>query len=224
MSEDTFLALPRVEVASLAAGQADIVIVGVPFGVPYPEPGATAGCSEAPAAIRARSQRLARFMGNHDFDLGGPLIPDGSALRVVDAGDVAGTPQDGAGNAARAEEAVRAGFTTLGLDSVVAYTVHDNEASQAVMRKLGGPLWKTFEGAKGNWRCGNCHFPPNAEKDYDYVHVRDAAGNTLATYTGLKRGQGFYGPCIPTASGSVTLTSDSSATAPGFTVDGVRRC
>jgi ribosomal-protein-alanine N-acetyltransferase len=36
-----------------------------------------------------------------------------------------------------AEEAVRAGFTTLGLDSVVAYTVHDNEASQAVMRKLG---------------------------------------------------------------------------------------
>ena len=36
-----------------------------------------------------------------------------------------------------AEEAVRAGFTTLGLDSLVAYTVHDNEASQAVMRKLG---------------------------------------------------------------------------------------
>lgn len=112
MSEDTFLALPRVEVASLAAGQADIVIVGVPFGVPYPEPGATAGCSEAPAAIRARSQRLARFMGNHDFDLGGPLIPDGSALRVVDAGDVAGTPQDGAGNAARAEETVRAVLAT----------------------------------------------------------------------------------------------------------------
>jgi [ribosomal protein S5]-alanine N-acetyltransferase len=36
-----------------------------------------------------------------------------------------------------AEEAVRAAFTTLGLDSVVAYTVHGNEASQAVMRKLG---------------------------------------------------------------------------------------
>jgi RimJ/RimL family protein N-acetyltransferase len=36
-----------------------------------------------------------------------------------------------------AAEAVRSAFTTLGLDSVVAYTVHDNEASQAVMRKLG---------------------------------------------------------------------------------------
>ena len=36
-----------------------------------------------------------------------------------------------------AEEAVRAAFTTLGLDSVVAFTVNDNEASQAVMRKLG---------------------------------------------------------------------------------------
>ena len=36
-----------------------------------------------------------------------------------------------------AEESVRAAFTTLGLDSVVAYTHTDNEASQAVMRKLG---------------------------------------------------------------------------------------
>ena len=36
-----------------------------------------------------------------------------------------------------AEEAVRAAFTTLGLDSLVAYTVHDNLASQAIMHKLG---------------------------------------------------------------------------------------
>ena len=36
-----------------------------------------------------------------------------------------------------AEESVRAAFTTLGLDSVVAYTHTDNEPSQAVMRKLG---------------------------------------------------------------------------------------
>jgi ribosomal-protein-alanine N-acetyltransferase len=34
-------------------------------------------------------------------------------------------------------ESVRAAFTTLGLDSLVAYTTPDNEASQAVMRKLG---------------------------------------------------------------------------------------
>jgi RimJ/RimL family protein N-acetyltransferase len=36
-----------------------------------------------------------------------------------------------------AGEAVRAAFTTLGLDSLIAYTTPDNEASQAVMRKLG---------------------------------------------------------------------------------------
>ena len=36
-----------------------------------------------------------------------------------------------------AEEAVRAAFTTLGLDALISYTTPDNEASQAVMRKLG---------------------------------------------------------------------------------------
>jgi RimJ/RimL family protein N-acetyltransferase len=36
-----------------------------------------------------------------------------------------------------AEEAVRAAFTTLGLDSLISYTTPDNEASQAIMRKLG---------------------------------------------------------------------------------------
>ena len=36
-----------------------------------------------------------------------------------------------------AEEAMRAAFTTLGLDSVVAYTTTVNQPSRAVMRKLG---------------------------------------------------------------------------------------
>jgi len=43
---------------------------------------------------------------------------------------------------------------------------------EAVMRKFGGPLWKTFEGTKDHWRAGNCHFPPNAEHDYDYNNPR----------------------------------------------------
>jgi hypothetical protein len=43
---------------------------------------------------------------------------------------------------------------------------------ESVMRKYGGQLWQTFEGTRGNWRCGNCHFPPNAEKDYDYNNPR----------------------------------------------------
>lgn len=41
---------------------------------------------------------------------------------------------------------------------------------EAVMRHHGGELWKTWEGTKGRWRCGNCHFPPNAKSDYDWAN------------------------------------------------------
>jgi len=64
----------------------------------------------------------------------------------------------------------------------------------------------------------------DTEKNYDYVYVKDAAGNVLATYTGTKNGPGFYGPCIPTSTGSVNLVSDPGVTAQGFTVDGVKPC
>ena len=103
----TFLGLPAVDAAALAAGDADAVILGVPFGVPYPTPGQAAGCAEAPAAIRARSQRLARFVGHHDFDLDGPMLPPDASYRVADAGDVAGSPQDGPANSAATEAVVR---------------------------------------------------------------------------------------------------------------------
>ena len=46
-----------------------------------------------------------------------------------------------------AEEAVRAAFTTLGLDSLISYTTPDNEASQAVMRKLGMEYERDVENA-----------------------------------------------------------------------------
>jgi len=91
----------------LDALDADVAILGVPHGWPYPRPGATAGCADAPAAIRRRSRRLARFRGHWDFDLGAPMLPTDGA-RLVDAGDVPGDPQDGPGNANRTETAVRA--------------------------------------------------------------------------------------------------------------------
>jgi agmatinase len=101
----TFLGLPAAD----AAGEqpADVAILGIPFGVPYPSPGDTAGCADAPAAIRARSRRLANFAEHHDFDLDGPMLVGSPSLRIVDAGDVDGSPEDGTGNAARAEAAVR---------------------------------------------------------------------------------------------------------------------
>ena len=41
---------------------------------------------------------------------------------------------------------------------------------EAVMRHHGGDLWQRFEGRPGAWRCGNCHFPVNGVKDYDYAN------------------------------------------------------
>jgi len=108
MSELTFLGLPSVTPERLARGSADVAILGIPFGVPYPMPGLTAGCADAPAAVRARSQRLARFADHHDFDPDGPMLAGNPPLRIVDAGDVAGSAEDGPGNASRAEAAVSA--------------------------------------------------------------------------------------------------------------------
>jgi agmatinase len=83
---------------------ADVAILGVPHGWPYPRPGATAGCADAPAAVRRRSQRLARFVDHWDFDLDGPMrVP-----RMVDVGDVPGDPTDGPGNSRRTTDAVAA--------------------------------------------------------------------------------------------------------------------
>src|SRR5690606_15690928 len=88
----------------LARISADVAILGVPHGWPYPDIGTTAGCAEAPGAVRRASQRLARFIGHWDFDLDGPM----EIRSAVDAGDVPGDPADGPGNSARATEAVRA--------------------------------------------------------------------------------------------------------------------
>ena len=101
--DPSFLGLP---VGSLDDLRADVVILGIPHGTPYPRPGATAGCAEAPSAVRRRAARLARFADHHDFDLDGPMLPAG--LRIVDCGDVPGSPDDPAGNRQRAEAAVRA--------------------------------------------------------------------------------------------------------------------
>lgn len=91
----------------LDALAADVAIVGVPFGWPYPQPGTTAGCALAPAAVRRRAMRLARFRDHWDFDLDGPMLPVDGA-RVVDVGDVPGDATDGRGNSERTSAAIHA--------------------------------------------------------------------------------------------------------------------
>jgi agmatinase len=138
--EPTFLGLPRVPFDELPAGSADVAILGIPHGVPYAAPGWTAGCADAPAAVRARSERLAQYVDHHDFDLDGPMLAGSPRLRVVDAGDVPGDPADGPGNAARAEAAV-AGLLTAGALPII--LGGDDSIPIPVLRGYAGhrPLW-----------------------------------------------------------------------------------
>jgi agmatinase len=87
---------------------ADVAMLGVPFGWPYPRHGSATGCSDGPAAIRRRADRLAPFRGHWDFDLDAPMLPRDGRPRIVDVGDVPGDPEDGPGNAAMTSAAVAA--------------------------------------------------------------------------------------------------------------------
>lgn len=110
---------------------ADVAILGVPHGWSYPDIGTTAGCAEAPSAVRRRSQRLARFIGHWDFDLDGPMeLP-----RTVDAGDVPGDAADGPGNSQRTTEAVRA---ILGRGAVPVCIGGDDSVPIPILRAFEG--------------------------------------------------------------------------------------
>ena len=98
----TFLGVERA--AGVAEARADIVIYGADCATPYPWVGAY--CSGGPAAIRAGSADYAGALDRVNFDLGGPILPEG--VRVADAGDLAVDPGDPAGNRAAIEAATRA--------------------------------------------------------------------------------------------------------------------
>ena len=88
--------------------RADVAILGVPHGSPYPDPGLTAGCAAAPAAVRQASQRMSRFRGHWDFDLDAPFLPADGPPLLVDAGDAPGHAADAVGNGAATMASVAA--------------------------------------------------------------------------------------------------------------------
>ncbi|MDH3472472.1 MAG: agmatinase [Rhodospirillales bacterium] len=86
--------------------EADVAILGIPYGDPYTIDEVTNDQTNAPTSIRRFCQRALRGLERWDFDLGGPLF-DGKDIRVVDIGDVPGDPRDLADHYRRAEQAVR---------------------------------------------------------------------------------------------------------------------
>jgi agmatinase len=85
---------------------ADVAIIGVPYGVPYDLAGMRSPSATAPGAIRAASRPMVRYLSHYDFDLGGPVFA-GREVRIADCGDVHMQSGDLEGNSQRTTEAIR---------------------------------------------------------------------------------------------------------------------
>ena len=90
----------------LARLEADVAILGIPYGDPYSYDEFPNDQAKAPGAIRAQSARISGGPDQWDFDLDGPLL-DGRKLRIVDCGDVPLDPNDRGLHYRRAEAAAR---------------------------------------------------------------------------------------------------------------------
>ncbi len=147
MPQPTFCALPRVALADLPAGGAEVAILGAPHGTPY-RPGEPSHAAGAPAALRATLDWHDTRRTHIDMDRGAPLL-DG--VMAVDAGDVSGDPaDDGARNRAAIREAVAAVRATgaaplmIGGDDSVPIPFFEGLA--------GAPAWIVQVDAHLDWR------------------------------------------------------------------------
>jgi len=100
----TFMGFPPC--TDLDALEADVAILGIPFGAVYDLAEAANDQSNAPAAVRAQSLLASDGLDRWDFDLDGPLFA-GREVRVVDCGDVTAALRDPAAHYARAEAAAQ---------------------------------------------------------------------------------------------------------------------
>ena len=86
--------------------RADIAFLGIPFGSGYSFREQVPDQANAPAAMRAATDRILRSIERYDFDLSGPLY-DGQDVRAVDCGDVRADVAAPTSHVGRAEAAVR---------------------------------------------------------------------------------------------------------------------
>lgn len=128
----TFLNSPLV--LDLDTLEAQIAILGIPYGMPY-QPSAMANDqSRAPDAIRHASNQVLRRSDRFDWDLGGTLL-DGRDVAVVDCGNVTAETSDHKEHYRRAENAARKIFRS---DATLVTLGGDHGVSIPVMRALEG--------------------------------------------------------------------------------------
>ncbi len=100
----TFLDFPlQLDLESL---QADVALLGIPFGMPYSPDTMANDQSRAPDVLRQSPEDSSYARNHYDFDLGGPLLDD-RAIRVVDCGNVTADRTDHGEHYRRAEAAAR---------------------------------------------------------------------------------------------------------------------
>lgn len=103
---DTFLGFPYQD--NLDDLEADIAILGIPYGMPYDLRKYPNDQSKAPDAIRQapNDEDIAYTLNHYDWDLGGHLL-DGRDVRIVDCGNVTADESDPKEHYRRAELAAR---------------------------------------------------------------------------------------------------------------------
>ena len=77
----TFIGIPAGTLSDVSGGS---VVFGAPCATPYPSVGAY--CKDAPAAIRGAISSYQANIDHMDFDLGGPIFPNG--VNAIDLGDL----------------------------------------------------------------------------------------------------------------------------------------
>lgn len=107
----TFLDLPFAD--HLDDLQADVAILGIPFGMPYSPDTLANDQSRAPDAIRQFTNMvdIAYTLDHYDWDLRGPLL-DGRDVRLVDCGNVTADRTDPKQHYIRAEQVARRLFAS----------------------------------------------------------------------------------------------------------------
>ncbi len=128
----TFLNFPLV--TNLNNFDADIAILGVPYGMPYESSAVANDQSRAPDAIRqATSPSDIAYTKTHfDYDLGGSLF-DGHDIKVVDCGNITADTTDHKVHYRRAEQTAR---KIYGANTILVTLGGDHGISIPVIRAL----------------------------------------------------------------------------------------
>ncbi|MCP4626127.1 MAG: arginase [bacterium] len=145
----TFLDFPLAD--DLDCLDADVAILGIPFGKPYHPSEMANDQSRAPDAIRQCGGFADESRLHYDWDLGGPLL-DGRDVKVVDCGNVSANLSDYAEHYRRAENAAKKIFAS---GATLITFGGDHGVSIPIMRALerdGAPITLIHVDAHLDWR------------------------------------------------------------------------